>query len=172
MNILLTGEVGIGKSEIINRVLIDSGVHAGGVITKFINRARDDRKLFIMDLKHEIALEAVAFNPGRAPEVNIDVFNDFGSELVDRSKEYDLAVIDELGFFENNADKFKNAIFELLSGESNVLGVIKLGYRGWLDDIRAREDVNIITVTRENREEMHEHVLALLGLNSRDARQD
>jgi len=164
MNILLTGESGVGKSEIIKRVLARTGVNAGGMLTEFVNREREDRQLFMMDLQREVSHEAVSFNFGDSPTVNMDVFNGFGSELIGKSKEYDLAIVDELGNFENNADKFKDAVLGLLTDEIDVLGVIKSDYRGWLNDIRARNDVNIITVTMENREEMPGYIIGLLGL--------
>ena len=164
MNILLTGESGVGKSEIIKRVLARTDVNAGGMLTEFVNREQDDRQLFMMDLQREVSLEVVSFRLGHSPKANVEVFNDFGSELIEKAKEYDLAIVDELGFFENNAGKFKSALFDLLADEMDVLGVIKLDYRGWLEDIRAREDVNIITVTPENRDEMPEYIIGLLGL--------
>ena len=164
MNILLTGEIGIGKSTVIERVIAKSGVNAGGMITKFRNRESPSRKLFISDLGREAALEAVSFSPDAPPEVETEIFDGFGCELVEAAGGYELAIIDELGFFERNALRFQKAIFELLDSPCDVLGVIKPDNRGWLSGIRAREDITIITVTIDNRDEVPARVMELLGL--------
>ena len=166
MNILLTGEIGIGKSTVVNRVVSASGVNAGGMITKFKDRESPFRKLYISDLGSEAALEVVSFKTDSPPEVKTEVFDSFGRELVEAASGYELAIIDELGFFERDALNFQKAIFWLLDSPANVLGVIKPDDRGWLSGIRARDDITIITVTTDNRDNLPGHVIGLFGLKA------
>ena len=60
--------------------------------------------------------------------------------------------MDELGGMEAGAEKFQAEVLRVLKGNLPVLGVIKPTANPFLDAIRSLTEVQLITVTRENRD--------------------
>ena len=53
---------------------------------------------------------------------------------------------------ESSAEVFQKAVFETLDSETPVLGVIRNKSTPFLDAVRSREDVILLTVTVHNRD--------------------
>ena len=62
--------------------------------------------------------------------------------------------MDELGPGERDAAAFRRMVMECLEGEIPVYGVLQLAESDFLDEIRARGDVCVVTVTEDNREDL------------------
>lgn len=73
--------------------------------------------------------------------VKAEVFNNLGVELLKQPAE--LIIMDELGRFELEAEKFQKEVFSLLDSEKIVIGVIKAEANPFLDKIRQRDDLKI-----------------------------
>jgi nucleoside-triphosphatase len=58
---------------------------------------------------------------------------------------------------------FKDAVIEALQSEKKVLGTIMLASHPWADKIKERPEVEVIQVTRLNRNEVVNQVLAWIG---------
>ncbi|HLR35340.1 MAG TPA: nucleoside-triphosphatase [Tissierellales bacterium] len=83
--------------------------------------------------------------------------------ILDKSlKDRDAIVLDELGFMENNIDKFTSKVYELLDSNKIVLGVLKDFNCNFLNNIRARNDVIIVEITKENRDFVIKNILDIL----------
>ncbi|KUK80898.1 MAG: AAA ATPase, partial [Petrotoga mobilis] len=95
-------------------------------------------------------------------EINIQVFDKIGVQLLTNIDDADLVIMDELGRFELTAFKFQKKVEEVLNSDKPVLGVIKDESNTFLDRIRNRKDVRIFRVTLENREEVYKEVLSLI----------
>jgi hypothetical protein len=65
-----------------------------------------------------------------------------------------LYVIDEIGKMELLSGRFKIRIIELLDQPTNLLATIAKTGNGFIDQIKRRSDVEIIEVTRNNRDEL------------------
>ncbi len=77
-----------------------------------------------------------------------------------------ILVLDELGYLEKDERLFQDAVFQALDGDGPVLGVLREGFPGWTAQIAARPDVEVLTVTEENRDEIPLAILSrFLGLN-------
>lgn len=63
-------------------------------------------------------------------------------------------LMDELGFMENEAELFQEAVIETLKSGVPVLGVVKKKSSPFLDRVRALAGVRIIEVTEENRDSL------------------
>lgn len=72
-----------------------------------------------------------------------------------KNKENKIIIMDELGFFENDASLFQNEIFKCLNEDVFVLGVIKPQKTEFLDKVRAHSKVDLFNVTVKNREEVY-----------------
>lgn len=123
--LFLTGPIGSGKSTSITTALGDRLPGAGGFLTV---RQRDDTG------------RAVAYwlqNPGgtcrqciidysaKPYTMHMEVFENFGVELLEQAKQYDYVVLDEIGGFEVLSDVFMTALMQLLESEVPCIGVMK-----------------------------------------------
>jgi nucleoside-triphosphatase len=70
----------------------------------------------------------------------------------------DLYVIDEIGKMELLSRPFRNRIIELLAQPTNLLATIAKRGKGFIEQIKGRTDVELIEVTRNNRDELPEEL--------------
>ncbi len=68
----------------------------------------------------------------------------------------ELYVIDEIGRMELMSRKFRESIISLLAQPANVLATVALRGKGFLDQIKGRNDVDLIEVTKGNRDSLPE----------------
>ncbi|MDR1816256.1 MAG: nucleoside-triphosphatase [Clostridiales Family XIII bacterium] len=164
-NVFLTGERGVGKSTAIARFLAEAGpLRPSGFATFF-----DGDRVCIAPYADRAARAVVAVRDPAAMTMDVyaDVFDTVGAGILRAAREgaqadTGLILMDELGFMEADALAFQAEVFRCLDAPAPVLGVLKQslppGEAGFsarsafLDWIRAREDVRVIVVTRENRD--------------------
>lgn len=150
-HVLLTGEKGIGKSTLAGRVVSLLGVSPGGFITRFDHRFAESKRLFLGDGRDMREVARVA--NGEPPVVFSDVFDAYGSELV--NGQADFVLMDECGRFESRAETFKGCIYRRLDGDVPVLGVVqKVDKPSWLDALLAHPNAWVIEVTQSNRDQL------------------
>lgn len=169
MNILLTGEIQTGKSTVIRKVTEKHpDWKIGGFITvkapeggkapenwpdgqEFLPDAiyicRAGRPVFSSDLGVVGDCGEFGF-PKSFPEV----FDRTGKKLVEDIEGYDLIIMDELGFMENEAKLFQEAVFKTLGSGVPVLGVLKKKESSFLNSVRSFPGVKVIEVTEDNRD--------------------
>ena len=162
MNLFLTGEIQVGKSTLLRKLLKKSGLRPGGAETGFGPwRGERERSLFLYPYgapDYGPASVCCRMGPG-GKTVLPQVFDGRGSALIRSAMAdpgVDVVVLDELGFLEQDAGEFRKAVLEALAGPKPVWGVLRLGGGCWGNVDFGR----IITVTKENRDE-----LALRGIN-------
>jgi nucleoside-triphosphatase len=163
VHVFLTGEIQIGKSTALRRFLAETGVASDGFLTYFEpdGKERGGRDLFIAPfdtLAPSAERRRAAHRSGGGLTVFAEAFEIYGAEIVRRAGRRDLIVMDELGVMEENAPRFKEAVLRRLDGEIPVAGVVKQARSPFLDAIRAHPGVEIITVTRENRDGVPERL--------------
>ena len=166
MHIFLTGEIQIGKSTIIRKVLSELKIKPGGFLTYFgQDRARADRRLYmcgaweqkLFDEAHSI----VKFCNKGPTVVNTEKINIYGTGLLREVRPLaPLLIMDECGPLEKSAEDFKNEILSCLGGSVPILGVIKkLTMPAWTDQIKCHHSVRMIEVNRDNRDELPHEIL-------------
>lgn len=69
-----------------------------------------------------------------------------------KDRDFDLILMDELGPTEVKAQRFQQAVLDILDGEVPVVGVIQKAESEFLDRIRNHPNVDMIEVTLENRD--------------------
>lgn len=168
MHIFLTGNVQVGKSTVINKVLAQLPLTVGGFRSGFDHqRSQSDRWLYMWDASQPPAQDEthriVHFTENK-PQVFTERIDAIGAAALRRARENgaQLILMDECGRFEGRAEEFKREIFAVLDGDTPVLGVVRQGYGGWLDEIRSHPNVTVLTVTEENRDTLHAQILSLL----------
>ena len=73
-----------------------------------------------------------------------------------------IIVIDEIGKMELFSTKFGELVRNIINGEKPLLCVIKENGDTFTEEIKNREDVDLVTVNYENREGLPEKVLDML----------
>ena len=165
MKLFLTGERGIGKSTVLERVLARCGLGYGGVQTTFGPwRGEEQRRLFLQPYGQvpEYSPERVCAIVGGGLRRSMpEVFDALGTAFLRRAMEdsaVQLIILDELGFLEGEAQQFRAAVLEALEGPKCVLGVVRQGLGVWQDAPLGK----IITVTEENRDRLPGELSLLL----------
>ena len=160
MNIFLTGEKQIGKTTIIEKTLALLNKDYGGFKTYFgPDRDLPNRLLYMNSITEPYIYNEeygiVQISEYAKPQVIENRFNTFGVELIKEAIENkQLLVMDECGGFERNSFQFQEQVYKALDSNVPVLGVIKLECSGWVEKIRSHPEVELIIVTKANRDKL------------------
>ncbi|MDR1217009.1 MAG: nucleoside-triphosphatase [Oscillospiraceae bacterium] len=155
-HIFLTGEIQVGKSTAIRKFLDNTSVGADGFLTHIL-RERGSRELAVARFDTERGetdwRQAAVTSPLRSAALR-DLFDSHGAAIVNASGGRQIVIMDELGALEEDSPAFKSAVVNKLDGQTPVLGVIKKAESAFLDSLCRRPDVELITVTPENRDDI------------------
>lgn len=161
MHIFLTGERDIGKTTIINKVSRSlSSYKLGGFIT-FMGEDFEPGKNYIymsspssLMPKKVIALrdrvDRMAYGLQGYPEV----FDTFGVGLLNDTIDSDLIIMDELGTIERESQIFQEKVFDILDGDTCVLGTLKASQDPFLERVGSKENVKVFEVNEDNRDDL------------------
>jgi len=125
-NIFIEGDIKVGKSYALEKILKMLNVKYGGF--KTVPIYKDDKKVGfkLIDLLTNEGDIVATYNIDGNLIVNSDIFDELGVKALENGlKKSDLIVMDELGFLEDNSYKFKEKVFEVLNSDKKVLAVIK-----------------------------------------------
>lgn len=164
-HVLLTGNIQVGKSTIIKKVIDALDIRPGGFKTSW-GAARPDgtADLFLLGMDETPSSNKIAarrLGSGRGVTAFPEVFDTVGPRLFDEASHSSLIIMDELGFIEKNAMAFQNAVLSTLDGSIPVLGVVRNMQTPFLDTVRAHPNVDVIFVTEKNRDDIFLQILDL-----------
>lgn len=159
-HLFLTGEVQVGKSTILNR-LVQFFHKPAGFCTRWESENGRLDRLYLMPYPPcrpypPEALVASRICRGNATGVT-ERFEALGPEILKRDG--DLIVMDELGMLERHAPAFRASIMTRLDGDIPVLGVIKPRGDAFIQAIHSHPRVRVETVTIENRDALLQQLL-------------
>lgn len=153
MNIFLRGDKGVGKSTLVDKSIARWSENRTLKIGGFLS-FRDEntgivsvtRPRFPRDYTHAIA---VAQSGAGAYS---GAFDALAQQYIEDIAQCDLLVFDELGFLEQDAYAFQDAILRCIDSGIPVLGVLKSQPIEWYARILSRRDVRVIDITKNNRD--------------------
>lgn len=164
-NLFLTAPSGTGKSTIIEKILCRLNVSIGGFqVKRYLNKKG---KMYfdmisLMDKKSNNIIGECMEN--KKALSNLYTFENKGVEILNTSlTNSDLIILDEIGFLEENAEKFKSSVRNILNSNKVVLGVLKEFDSPFLNEIRSRKDITLLNVTLKNRDYITNHILNILS---------
>jgi nucleoside-triphosphatase len=165
---LLSGEPGCGKTSAIKQVLARAGKSAGGFYTEEMRESgvRRGFRIVTLDGRHAVLADTDAGGPHRVGKYGVRVENvDTVAVPAIRAaiRDRDLVVIDEIGKMELFSEGFREAVLAALGSGKKVLGTVMSSPHPWADGVKRRPEVEVVTVTRANRDEVVEGVLKWLG---------
>ena len=167
-HIFLTGEKQVGKSTLWRKVLERSGICPSGFQTLeyLVNGNFRGYRLHSLGAVPEQFGNDVPVSVFLRRKLHLPVsesFDIFGTELLRLALEDGgYVLMDELGIFERNAADFRQAVVDCLDGDCHVLGVLQKADDPFLEAILNRPDVQVFTVTVENRDALVEPLLEAL----------
>lgn len=166
-HIFICGEVGVGKSTLIQRLLVQSAKPLYGFITKKLD---PDQNGFHPIYIHQAgAIERVYEEKNligtcdrRIHNINLDAFNTLGVSYL-QAKSDGIILMDELGFMEAKAETFTRAVLETLDADIPVLAAIKARFDiPFLDTVRTHPNGKLFMITKDNRDQLYEELLPLI----------
>ena len=155
-HLFLTGPKQIGKSTVLQRLLEGRDAVLGGFRTKRI-RVAGGADIYMLPPVGEDGFrpENILFRRRQGALVLDPAdFDRLGSAMLEKSGGADLLLMDELGPTEAEAWGFQQAVSRALDGEIPVYGVLQQADSPFLAAVAAREDVRVVTVTEENRNDL------------------
>jgi nucleoside-triphosphatase len=156
---LLTGQPGTGKTSLIKQAVAGVRGRACGFYTEEIRSqgVRQGFRLVTLD-RQTATLAHVNFkSPYRVSKYGVDIesLDRVGvSALTQAAQECDLIVVDEIGKMELFSPKFRETVQGIINSGKRLLGTIMLSSNPYADAIKRQPQVNLITVTRANHEQV------------------
>ena len=161
MNIIITAPKHLGKSTAVRKIIDILPCKISGFITDFVDRNSLDRALVLRSIDGTRRTNAVVWKSG-SYEINHDAFDIFAPSLIDTDCDY--VIIDELGKFEKKSENLKYAVNNAFDSPCHVVASIRLDAAGWMQELKARDDVLLINLNEENRDSLPEYVVRKLGV--------
>ena len=153
-HLFLTGHKQVGKSTILRKLLENREEPAGFRTLRIPNEEGCSVHMFAPDETEFTEANRVFYRHKGVLYLNIEDFDRIGCDLLEKSKGADLILMDELGPTEVHARQFRRAVWETLDESAHVYGVLQMAESDFLDQVAAREDVLVMTVTEENRDDL------------------
>ena len=150
-NIFITGRRNCGKSTLINEVLKETNSNYSGYRTFPYKVEGKEAGYYLKSLQKDnisSCIISVKLGEGRVKPI-IENFNLTGYQILKNSiedKDSNIIVLDEIGFLENDAKKFKNEIIKCIQSNKLVLGVLKKQDTELFSNIVHRKDTLIIDI--------------------------
>lgn len=162
-HIFITGDIQTGKSTAINHALEGKDIILGGYRTVGgVRRADGNSYVHLLRADTYEPLAPHNWVLHRKPtygkivfQINKLLYNTKGVSLLKKLPEgCQLILMDEIGKREKECHAFCQAILDTLDGDIPVLGVVQIRPDDFLDKIRNHPNVEIFTLTTDNREEL------------------
>jgi nucleoside-triphosphatase len=166
--LLLTGQPGTGKTALIKEALARTKVKGGGFYTEEIRTGgiRQGFRIVTLDGREAVLAHVGISSPYQVSKyrVDTDALDRVGvSALLKALQENDLIVIDEIGKMELLSPQFRNAVTQAMNSGKKILGTIMLNPHPFADETKRHPEVEVLSVTRDNRTEVMKKVLAWLA---------
>ena len=157
-NILFTGPPGCGKSTLIEKIVAGTKRPATGFFTREI-RAHDRRVGFSINtlngktgvLAHQNIKSK--YKVGKYG-VNIQDIDHVAVPAMHTDNENMIVVIDEIGKMECFSPLFKDTVTRVFNLMNPVLGSISLRGGPFIEQIKRRDDILLIEVSKDNRDSL------------------
>jgi nucleoside-triphosphatase len=174
-NLLLTGRPGIGKTTVVRKLIEKLDVPTGGFYTEEIRTGNTRAGFRVVDLEGPHGLLAhvdrkkISTSEGRQPprvgkyHVDVRSFDAIGVPALEGAiSAGNLVVVDEIGRMELFSERFQSAVVRALDAPNTMVAVIQQRPDSLLNQIRARSDVHLLTVTLENRDSLPAELATML----------
>jgi nucleoside-triphosphatase len=169
LRILLTGPPGCGKTTAVRKIIaaLDPKVKMAGFYTEEIRTAgrRVGFRWCRLDGPAGTLAHVNIKSPHRVSKYGVDV-ESFEREAVSildpDAAAVDLFVVDEIGKMECFSDRFVAATRRLLTSNKAILATVALKGSGLIREVKDHPGVELLHLTRANRDEVTQRIVARL----------
>jgi nucleoside-triphosphatase THEP1 len=170
-NILLTGPPRCGKSTLIEKLIRQIDRPLTGFFTREIREGgkRKGFSIITLDGKEGVLAHEESESRVRVGKygVNIDELDRIAIPAMIPSKPEEIVIIDEIGKMECLSPLFKGALTKTLDSENTVLGSIALKGGPFIQKIKDRKGLLLVTVSEENRDSLVAYILEQILFHDR-----
>lgn len=170
-SILICGDIGVGKSTLICRLLTETKLDAGGYYTK--KEASPDGLaspvyIYPADIAEDARTRGAENLVGVCDscgcrEMHPEAFDALGVDYLQKTIGREVIVMDELGFMESTAPNFCQTVLAALDGDTPVLAAVKnRADVAFLRQVLTHPKGAVYRVTPENREELFRELLPIV----------
>jgi nucleoside-triphosphatase THEP1 len=161
-NLFLTGAPSSGKTTVIKKLIEKLDYPARGFFTEeersdgrrtgFLMKTLDGGSGYLahQDISSEYRIRRYGISMNNIEKTAVPSIIPGGEEVI---------ILDEIGKMECYSDLFKEAAVKALDSDNIVIGTITLGGDEFIKNLKRREDIDIITVTEENRNGLPDLIL-------------
>jgi nucleoside-triphosphatase len=167
-HILICGEIGVGKSTLIQRLLAHNARPVYGFLTRRLEADATGRHPVYINPAGAAKCVYTAENRvgvcgSKFLDVSPEVFDTLGVEYLS-APENGVIVMDELGFMEARAALFVQAVFAALDGHVPVIAAVKARFDvPFLNRVRAHPNAQVFTITVKNRDALYWDLVPLVS---------
>ncbi|MBN1522232.1 MAG: AAA family ATPase [Candidatus Aureabacteria bacterium] len=166
-NIFLTGPPSCGKTTVIKKILEKCPFSCKGFFTEEI-REEGRRQGFLMkslDGKKALLGHRTIVSPFQVSKYGVSIENieALAVPSITPDRDGQVIILDEIGKMECFSQEFQKAAIRVLDSSHPVIGTIAVGGTEFIRKIKERDDIDIIEVTRENRNHLTEKILEKVG---------
>ncbi len=161
MKIFISSDPGIGKTTLVEKLankLKEMGYSVGGFITKEIRK--DNKRVGFKMVDLETGEEKLLAYVGEGKikvgkyKVFIENLETFGLNCLERAKDKDVIIVDELGEMEFKSEKFREKIYDLLKLDKPQIYTL---HRNYVSEFKDYGKVYYLTLS--NRDEVYKIIL-------------
>lgn len=165
-HLFLTGDKQIGKSTLLRRLIEAAQLECSGFETKAFYLDEERRGFTLHGRVDMPSYENDCICCARVAEKKsvpvLPVFEENGVAILQKSlaSPHPYILMDELGRLERQACEFIGQIYACLDSDKRVLGVLQKCSSEHVEAISMRDDVTVLTVTCENRDQLFKALVA------------
>ena len=177
MRLLVTGNSGIGKTTVVRGTLAHLGqLRCAGFYTE--ERRHQGRRVAFKIVTLDGQEGNLATLGRKTPkvgkyEVHVEEFDRLVLPQIDPdATAAELYVIDEIGKMELMSPRFRAGLIDLLARPTHLFATIAKSGKGFLEQIKSRNDVELLEVNYQNRDRLPRAIAAkiLTGIGVRQLR--
>ncbi len=159
-NILFTGPPRCGKSTLIEKIVAETKRPTTGFFTREIREHRRRVGFSINTLKGKAGVLAHQYIKSKYKVgkygVNIQDIDYIAVPAMHTDNEKVVVVIDEIGKMECFPPLFRDTVIRVFNSKNPVLGSISLWGGPFIEQIKRRDDILLIEVSKDNRDSLTE----------------